>query len=61
MNFQLDPLWQLKSKITVQNYYDLSKILENKKQLTKQKRSEYLNFANNYYKPVNYSKIRKIF
>jgi hypothetical protein len=60
INFQSDPLWQLKSKITVKNYYELSKVLDNKKQLNKRKYLEYINFANNYYKPINYRKIRKI-
>ncbi len=61
INFQTDPLWQLKSKITVKNYYELSKVLDNKKKFNSRKYSEYINFANNYYKPINYSKIRKIF
>ena len=60
-SFQLDPLWQLNSKIIVKNFHELCKILENKKHLNKKKHLEYINFANNYYRPVNHKKFKDIF
>mgnify|MGYP001465956791 CR=1 FL=1 len=59
-NFHLDPLWQLKSKIIVKNYFQLSKVLNNKQQLKKMENLEIINFANNYYRPLNYSILRNI-
>ena len=60
-SFQLDPLWQLNSKIIVKNFHELCKILENKKHLNKKKHLQYINFANNYYRPVNHKKFKDIF
>ena len=59
-SFQLDPLWQLNSKIVVKNFHELSKIFGNKKNLNKKKYLEYINFANNFYRPVNYKKLKDI-
>ena len=59
-NFQSDPLWQLKSKIIIKNYEQLSKAINNKKHANKRKFLEYVNFANNYYRPLNYKKLRNI-
>ena len=59
-NFQSDPLWQLKSKFIIKNHKQLFKVINDKKYVNKSKYLEYINFANNYYKPVNYSKIRNI-
>ena len=57
-NLQSDPLWQLQSKIIVKDYYQLSRILNNNHYVNYNKYLKYRNFANNYYKPVNYSKIK---
>lgn len=59
-NLQSDPLWQLQSKIIVKNHYQLSRILSNKHYLSNKKYLKFKNFANNYYKPVNYSKLKNI-
>ena len=59
-SFQLDPLWKLNSKIVVKNFHELSKIFGNKKNLNKKKYLEYINFANNFYRPVNYKKLKDI-
>lgn len=59
-NFQSDPLWQLKSKIIVKNYFQLFTVLNNKSTQNKREYLECINFANNYYKPVNYRKIKSI-
>jgi len=59
-NFQSDPLWQLKSKIIITNYEQLSRAINNKKHANKRKFLEYVNFANNYYRPLNYKKLRNI-
>jgi hypothetical protein len=61
ISFQSDPLWQLNSKIIVKNSQELSKVLDNRNYVNKKKYLEYKNFANNYYKPINYIKLPNIF
>ena len=60
-NFQSDPLWQLKSKIIIKDTKELADIFKNKKYLKKKKKLNYLNFANDYYRPLNHKKLKKIF
>ena len=60
-SFQSDPLWQLNSKIVVKNFHELSKVLHNKNYINKRKYLEYKNFVNNYYKPIKYRKLSKLF
>ena len=59
-SFQSDPLWQLNSKIKVTNSHELCKILESKKHLNKKKNLELINFANNFYRPINYKKLKDL-
>ena len=59
-SFQTDPLWQLNSKIKIKNFNELYKVLDNKKYLNKKKNIELTNFANNYYRPINYKKLKDL-
>ena len=60
-NFEYDPLWQLKSKAIIKNSNELIKILKKKASFNQKKILRYINFANNFYRPVNYKKLREIF
>ena len=60
-NFEYDPLWQLKPKVIIKNSNELIKILKRKASYNQKIILKYTNFANNFYKPVNYKKLREIF
>ena len=60
-NFEYDPLWQLKSKAIIKNSNELIKIFKKKASFNQKKILRYINFANNFYRPVNYKKLREIF
>ena len=60
-HFEYDPLWQLKSKVIIKNSNELIKTLKKKKSFNQKTILSYKNFANNFYRPVNYKKLRQIF
>ena len=60
-NFEYDPLWQLKRKIIINNSNDLIKLFKKRTFFSQKKILGYINFANNFYRPVNYKKLREIF
>ncbi len=60
-NFEYDPLWQLKRKIIINNSNDLIKLFKKRTFFSQKKILRYINFANNFYRPVNYKKLREIF
>tara|TARA_B100000795_G_scaffold267209_1_gene251602 strand:+ start:92 stop:1549 length:1458 start_codon:yes stop_codon:yes gene_type:complete len=60
-NFQSDALWQLKSKTTIKNAKELVKFLNKKQPIDKKRFVKCINFTNNFYRPINYKKLREIF
>ena len=58
-NFEYDPLWQLKRKIIINNSNDLIKLFKKRTFFSQKKILGYINFANNFYRPVNYKKLRE--
>ena len=59
--FEYDPLWQLKQKIIINNSNELIKFFKKRIFFSQKKILRYINFANNFYRPVNYKKLREIF
>jgi len=58
--FQIDPLWQLKSKAVIRNSNQLILILESSKFISKNKIINYINFANKFYAPINNKYLKSI-
>lgn len=59
-NFQIDPLWQLKSRIIVNNSYQLYLILKKNNSLIKHKINKNTKFANKFYTAIDQKKLNEV-
>ena len=59
--FQSDALWQLKSRFIIKKTSELNDILKHRRFLNKKKIAQNIQFANNFYRPINNKVLKNLF